>query len=192
MASDYPSSLDPATPTLRDDVDGVRANALQHIADMIVAAQTQLGVDLGNTTSDPGFGASKKFGNLSQALQTLFRFEAGEIDFTYDPANLNEAQSEPAKTVNFTFNRFREAPFVIIQTIECNQDIVGSGTPSSNGYRESKIYPVNITSSRFGVAMSNKSALTAVTAASGIAVKAYWLAFEPPFGYAVSGDSATG
>ena len=192
MSSDYPSSLDPAVPTLRDDVDGIRANALQHIADIIVAAQTQLGVGLGDTTSDPGYGASKKFGNLSQALQTLFSFETGEIDLTYNPSTLDEAQSTSAGTVNFTFNRFREAPFVMIQTIECNQDTVGSGTPSTNGHRESKIYPVNITNRKFEIAVSNKAAITAAGAASGIAIKAHWLAFEPPFGYAVSGDSATG
>ena len=44
MASDYPTSLDPALPTLRDDVDTFRANGLQHIADMAVAVQTRLSV----------------------------------------------------------------------------------------------------------------------------------------------------
>lgn len=191
MASDYPTSLDPAVPTLRDDVDCIRANAFQHIADMIIAVQGQMGTGLGDMTSSPGYGGSKKFGNLSQTLQTIFRVETGEIDFTYNPADLDEAQSEPAKTINFTFNRFREAPFVLIQTIECNQDTVSSGTPSSNGYRESKIYPVNITESRFGIAISNKAAIIAA-GTSGITIKAHWIAFAPPFGYAVSGDSTTG
>ena len=134
MTSDFPTDLDPSVPTLRDDVDGFRANGLQHIADMVTAVQTILGVDLGNLTSDPGYGNSSKMGNLSQAMQSLFRVETGLIDFTYDPASLAEASAAPAKEISFSFNRFRTAPFVLIQTIEAHQATgsagMGAGSPS--------------------------------------------------------------
>ena len=194
MASDFPTSLDPALATLRDDVDTFRANGLQHIADMVIAVQTLLGTDLGDMTSDPGHGASKQYGNLSQAMQALFRFQTGLIDFNYNPANSAATTGEPATTVNFTANRFKTAPFVIIQTLECHQDSgndgMGAGTPSANGRRESKIYPINITKDSFGIAMSEKSVLLAL--AGDIDVVAHWLAFEPPFGFADPEETGTG
>ena len=194
MASDYPDSLDPTIPTLRDDVDGFRANGLQHIADMVLAMQGQLGVGLGDMTTDPGFGGSKKFGNLSQMFQSLFRFETGEINFRYSPADIEEINAEPATTVLFTFNRFRAAPFILIQTLECHQDAgadgVGTGSPSEAGYRESKIFPVNVTKSGFGIAISGRAAQQAIT--TGHLIIAHWLAIEPPFGWAERGDASKG
>jgi len=193
MASNYPTSVDPEIPTLRDDVDGFRANALQHIADMVLGVQPLLGTGLGDTTSDPGEGGSKKFGNLSQAMQSLFRFETGVIDFTYNPG-LGEAESQPAKTINLAFGRFLTPPFVMIQTIECHQDTgssgMGAGSPSASGYRESKIFPVNITNRSFGIAISSKAVTQATAGSQRIA--AHWLAFEPPFGFAERDDSSTG
>lgn len=192
MASDYPTSLDPALPTLRDDVDTFRANGLQHIADMAVAVQTLMGTGIGDTTSEPGLGGSKKFGNLSQAMQQLFRWESGVIDLTWDPSNIDEASLEPITTVNFEFLRFTQPPMVLIQTIEANQDTVASGTPSSNGFRESKLFPVNIIRTRFGVAAGSKTANTAINTTGGITIKGYWLAIEPPFGFAESDEDNIG
>ena len=194
MASDFPTSLDPALATLRDDVDTFRANGLQHIADMTIAVQTLLGTDIGDLTTDPGHGASKQFGNLSQAMQALFRIQTGEIDITYDPANTAAVAGEPATTVNFTTNRFKNPPFVVIQTLECHQDSgndgMGAGTPSANGRRESKIYPVNVTKDSFGIAISEKSVILAL--AGDIKIIAHWLAFEPPFGFADPNETGTG
>lgn len=194
MTSNYPTSVDPEIPTLRDDVDGFRANALQHIADMVLGVQPLLGTGLGDTTSDPGEGGSKKFGNLSQAMQSLFRFETGVIDFTYAPG-LGEADAQPAKTINLAFGRFLTPPFVLIQTIECHQDSgpsgMGAGSPSANGYRESKIFPVNITNRSFGIAISSR-AVGEVPSFGSTKIVAHWLAFEPPFGFAERDDSSTG
>lgn len=192
MASDYPTSLDPALPTLRDDVDTFRANGLQHIADMVVAVQTIMGAGIGDTTSDPGLGGSKKFGNLSQAMQQLFRWESGVIDLTWDPSSVEEASLEPITTVSFDFSRFTQPPMVLMQTIEANQDIVASGTPSSNGFRESKLFPVNIGRTRFGVAAASKTANTAINTTGGITIKGYWLAIEPPFGFAEADEDNIG
>jgi len=192
MASDYPTSLDPAVPTLRDDVDTFRANGLQHIADMVVAVQTIMGTGIGDTTSEPGSGGSKKFGNLSQAMQQLFRWASGVIDLTWDPSDIEEATLKPITTVYFNFDRFTQPPMVLMQTIEANQDIVISGTPSSNGYRESKLFPVNISRTSFGVAASSKTSKAAFGTTGGITIKGYWLAIEPPFGFAESGEDNIG
>lgn len=192
MASDYPTSLDPAVPTLRDDVDTFRANGLQHIADMAVAVQTIMGAGIGDTTSEPGLGGSKKFGNLSQAMQQLFRWESGIIDLTWDPSNIEGATLEPITTVYFDFLRFTQPPMVLMQTIEANQDIVVSGTPSSNGFRESKLFPVNISRTAFGVAASSKTSKTAFGTTGGITIKGYWLAIEPPFGFAEADEDNIG
>lgn len=192
MASEYPDALDPAIPTLRDDVDTFRINGLQHIADMAVAAQTIMGTDIGDTTSQPGFGGSKKFGNLSQAMQQLFRWESGIIDTTWDPGTIELATLEPIITINFDFLRFTQPPMVLMQTIEANQDIVGSGTPSSNGYRESKLFPVNISRIRFSVAAGSKCARTAINTSGGIPIKGFWLAIEPPFGFAEADEDDIG
>ena len=196
MPSDFPTDLDPSVPTLRDDVDGFRANGLQHIADMVIAVQTILGVDLGNLTSDPGYGNSSKMGNLSQAMQSLFRMDTGLIDFTYNPSSMAEATAEPAAEINLAFNRFRTPPFVMIQTIEAHQATgsagMGAGSPSLAGLRESRIFPVNITKTRFGIALSQRCVGMAEAAGAGIPIKGYWLAIEPPFGIAEYQTTNTG
>lgn len=186
MASDYPTSIDNSPPALRDDVDVFYANGLQHIADMVIAVQGVLGTDLNNFMSSPGFGGSKKIGNLSQTMQALMRMETGSVSVTYNPTNLQTAQAEPITTIDFSTGRFTAPPFVLIQTIEAHQYTgsagMGSGTPSANGLRESKIFPVRVTKESFGLSVSNKSALIAIS--SAIPIKCHWLAIEPPFGYA--------
>jgi hypothetical protein len=81
---------------------------------------------------------------------------------------------------------------VLIQVIEANQDIVGTGTPATNGYRESKLFPVNISRIRFSVAASSKCAKTAIATSGGINIKGYWLAIEPPFGFAEADETDIG
>jgi len=192
MASNYPTAVDPEVPTLRDDIDTFRSNGLQHIADMAIAVQGQMGVDMGLVSSLGG--AFTKFGNLAQVMIALGRFETATKSFTYDPDNVKEAMGQVAATVNFSFGRFTIPPMVICQTISAVQDPDTSGptTPSEQGFRESKIFPVNITKSSFGVAMSQRACSQASSAGSGIAIKFHWLAFEPPFGWAEYGDSTTG
>jgi hypothetical protein len=196
VASDYPDALDPAFAALRDDVDTFRVNGLQHIADMAVAVQTILGAGLGDMTSDPGYGGAKKFGNLSQAMQALFRWETGTIDETYDPADLEEVNTSPIVTVNFDTVRFTQPPFVMVQTIEAHQDTgtagMGAGSPSANGYRESRLFPVGITRFKFDLAASSKTINTALLTSGGIPIKAYWLAIEPVFGFAEQGETDKG
>lgn len=197
MAADYPDSLDPAIPTLRDDVDTFRANGLQHIADMAIAAQGILGTGLADFRTQPGNGGALKYGNMAQAMLALFRFEVGEIGLTWNPSDMDDVTSEPIVTTNFTFNRFAQPPIVIVQTIEAVQEPgytagMGTGSASEDGYRESKLFAVNVTKSNFGLAASAACASSAITNSGGVEIKAYWLALEPPFGFSEPGDSTKG
>ena len=196
-SSDYPDAIDPQIATLRDDVDTFRANGLQHIAEMAIAAQNVAGTGLADFRSQPGFGGAPKFGNLSQALLALFRFEVGEIDVTWNPSDMDDVTSAPIVTTNFTFNRFTQPPIVIVQTIEAPQASgytsgMNTGSASWAGIRESKLFAVNVTKSTFGLAASAACANAAIQNGSGVAIKAYWLALEPPFGFAEAGDSTKG
>ena len=178
MASDFPTSIDPAPAELRDDFDEVRANALQHIGDMATAVQSVVGVGLPDLSAMGG-GASQ-YGSLAQMMLKLSRVETGEIDITWTPDNMADAEANPITTVNLTVGRFTTAPFVMIQTISAQQ-----WSPNT-GRRESKLFPVNVGKLRFGVAASGATA--GLAAGGSLAIKAHWIAIEPPFGVAETGE----
>lgn len=176
MASDYPSNLDPALPSLRDDVDTFRENGMQHMADMVTSVQSIVGTEFRDLTNLGG--GSIKYGNLAQIFTALSRVATGEIDLTWSPSSMDEALGSPITTVSFPFGRFTRRPFMFIQTIDAEQVTGGGGS----GWRMSKLFPSFVDRRRFALCGSPRLAANAVT--SGLPIKAHWIAIEPPFGWA--------
>ena len=100
----YPSEIDLELPALRDDFDTLRENGMKHIADMIIATQTIVGTDFTDMTglnSPTGQGGATKFGNLSQMIVALSRFETGEYSATYSTGSATEYLSNPVAQIDF-------------------------------------------------------------------------------------------
>ena len=175
----YPSAIDPELPAIRDDFDTLRENGMKHIADMIIATQTIVGTDFTDMTglnSPTGEGGATKFGNLSQMLVALSRFETGEYSATYSTDSATEYLSNPVAQIDFAQNRFLVPPMIFIQTITAPQSSVA-------GYRQAKFTAVNVSKTRFFVTSSTRLVSSSLVG-SGVAIKFQWIAIQPPFGFA--------
>mgnify|MGYP003672419553 CR=1 FL=1 len=184
--TDYPTNIDPALPTLRDDVDTLRENGMKHIADMIIATQTLVGTgftDLTSMNRPTGEGGATKFGNLSQMLLALSRIETGEHSATFESSNSGEYAGSPVCTIDFSDSRFTVPPFIFIQTI------IGSQMTTA-GYRQAKFTAIAVTQKRFSVTTSQRLAGKS-TGSGGTPIKFHWLAVQPPFGF-VNSDLTEG
>jgi hypothetical protein len=163
MSSRYPTDLDETPPDLVGGADQITPDCLSHVAEMLQATQTALGLRPADQTALEG---GLDFGNLADLGVHHSRVESGTYSGT-----MADWFAVKGLFVQFSANRFTRPPMVFLQTLQ-------PFDPTNNWVYVFE--PRLVTTEHFQVFYRHRGAIT--FPAYPFTLQFDWLAIQPPFG----------